>query len=102
MILIDFQKAFNSLDHQILFKKLRHIGFSPESAWWFESYLKNRDLIVSLEKSLSEADILNCGVPQGSILGPILFLLYVNDMKSTVADCDLRLHADDTCLLFSN
>ena len=73
MILIDFQKAFNSLDHQILFKKLRHIGFSPESAWWFESYLKNRDLIVSLEKSLSEADILNCGVPQGSILGPILF-----------------------------
>ena len=46
--------------------------------------------------------VLNCGVPQGSILGPILFLLYVNDMKSAVTDCGLRLYADDTCLLFNN
>ena len=102
MILIDLQKVFDTLDHQILLKKLRYIGFSPETVRWFESYLKNRNLIVSLEKSLSESGVFNCGVAQGSILGPILFLLYVDDMKSAVTDCDLRLYSDDTCLLFSN
>ena len=51
---------------------------------WFESYLNNRNFIVSIQKSLSEPGVLNGGVPQGSILGSILFLLYVNDMKSTV------------------
>ena len=73
MILIDLQKAFDTLDHQILLKKLEYIGFSPEIVRWFESYLTNQNLIVSLEKILSEPDVLNCGVPQGSILGPIFF-----------------------------
>ena len=73
MILIDLQKAFDTLDHQILLKKQKYIGFSTETVRWFESYLKIRNLIVSLEKSLSEPGVLNCGVPQGSILGPILF-----------------------------
>ena len=59
----------------------------------------NSCLILSLEKSLSELGVLNFGAPQGSILSPLLFLLYVNDMKSDVTDCDLRLYADDTCLL---
>ena len=73
MILIDLQKALDTLDHQILLKKLKYIDVSPEIVRWFASYLKNRNLIVSLEKSLSESGVLNCGVPQGSILGPILF-----------------------------
>ena len=73
MILIDLQKAFDTLDHQILLKKLEYTGFSPEIVRWFESYLTNQNLIVSLEKILSEPDVLNCGVPQGSILGPIFF-----------------------------
>ena len=73
MILIDLQKALDTLDHQILLKKLKYIGLSPEIVRWLESYLKNRNLIVNLEKSLSESGILNCGVPQGSILGHILF-----------------------------
>ena len=77
MILIDLQKAFDTLDYEILLKKLKYTGFLPGTARWFESYLKNQNLIVSLEKSLSVPDVLNCGVPQGSILGPILFLLYV-------------------------
>ena len=64
--------------------------------------LKKRNLIVSLDKSLSEPGPLNCGVPQGFILSPILFLLYGNDMKSAVNDCELRLNADDTSLLFNN
>ena len=102
MILIDLLKAFDTLDHQILLKKLKCIGFSPETVRWFESYLKNRNLIVSLEKSLSEPGVLSFELPRGSILGPIPFLFYVNDMKLTVTDCVLRLYADDTCLLFSN
>ena len=73
MILIDLQKVLDTLDHQILLKKLKYIDVSPEIVRWFASYLKNRNLIVSLEKSLSESGVLNCGVPQGSILGPILF-----------------------------
>ena len=102
MIVIDLQKAFDTLDHQIILKKLKYIRFSPKTVRWFEPYLKNGNLIESLEKSLSKPGVLNCGVPQGSILGPILFLLYVNYMKSAVIDCDLRLHAGDTSLLFSN
>ena len=102
MILIHLQKAFDTLDYQNLLKKWKYIRFSTETVRWFESYLKNRNLIISLEKSLSEPCVLNCGVPQGSVLGPILFLLYVNDMKSAVTDCHLRLYADDTCLLFSD
>ena len=73
MILIDLQKFFDTLDHQILLKKLEYIGFSPEIVRWFKSYLKNQNLIASLEKILSEPDVLNCGVPQGSILGPMFF-----------------------------
>ena len=74
MIFIDLQKAFDTFDHQILLKKLKYIGFSTETVRRFESYLKSQNLIASLEKSLSEPGVLNCGVPQGSILGPILFL----------------------------
>ena len=102
IILTDLQKPFRTLDHQVLLKKMKYIRFSPETVRWFESYLENRNLIVSLKKSLSKPGVLNCGVPQASSLGPILFLLNVNDMKSAVTDCDLRLYANDTCLLFSN
>ena len=102
MILIDLQKAFDTLDNQILLKNLKNIDISIETVRWFESYLKNGNLVGSLEKSLSEPGVLNFGVPQGCILSPIIFLLYADDMKSAVTDCDLRLCADDTCLLFSN
>ena len=99
MILIDLQKAFDTIDHQILLKKLEHIGFSSSSIRWFESYLENRTFSVQVEDSLSSPGMLACGVPQGSILGPLLFLLYVNDMSQAVT-CDLLLYADDSCLVF--
>ena len=102
MILIDLQKAFDTLDHDILLRKMKYLGFSSKTIGWFDSYLKNRIIIVSLDKTLSDKGELNCGVPQGSILGPILFLLYVNDMKTALNNCDLRLYADDTCILFSH
>ena len=62
MILIDLQKIFDTLDHLILLKQLKYIGFSPETVRWFESYLKNQNLTVGLEKSLSEPGVLNCRV----------------------------------------
>ena len=60
---------------------------------WFDSYLKKRNIVVNLEKTLSETRIANCGVPQGLILGPILFLSYVNDMKTALKNCNLRFYS---------
>ena len=102
MILIDLQKAFDTLDHNILPNKMKYLGFTSKAIDWFGSYLKKRNIVVSLEKTLSETGILNCGIPQGSILDPILFLLYVNDMKTVLKSCDLRLYAHDTCILYSH
>ena len=102
MILIDLQKAFDTLDHGILIKKLKYFGFSTKTTAWFSSYLTNRHFVVNLEQVLSDKGHLKCGVPQGSILGPLLFLLYVNDMPSALEYCELRLYADDTCIFFSH
>ena len=66
-----------------------------------QSYLSNRKFTVNLENSFSEVSSISCGVPQGSILGPLLFLIYVNDMPMAVK-CDLFLYADDNCLVFQS
>ena len=75
------------------------IGFSEKVISWFESYLPGRTFKVNIDKKLSNPG--NCGFPQGSILGPILFLLYVSDMPQAVK-CDLFLYADDTCFTFQH
>ena len=80
---------------------MKHLGFSEEATLWFRSYLSNRKFIVHINKAISEPGDLSCGVPQGSILGPLLFLLYINDMPQAI-DCDLLLYADDTCLIFQH
>ena len=94
--LIDLQKAFNTIDHEILLKKIWCIGFSEKVISWFESYLSGRTFKVNINEKFLDPRNFSCGVPQGSILGPRLFLLYVNDM-SQVVKCDLFLYADDTC-----
>ena len=100
MILIDLQKAF-AINYDILLKKLSIIGFSDHTVKWFQSYLSNRKFTVNLENSFSEVSNISCGVPQESILGPLLFLIYVNDMPMAVK-CNLFLYADDTCLVFQS
>ena len=96
MILLDLQKAFDTVDHVILCNKLKNIGVG--CVGWFESYIKNRLQVVNLDGINSKPGIVQCGVPQGSILGPLLFLIYVNDMPMSVK-CKLLLYADDSALL---
>ena len=99
MILIDLQK--DTIDHNILLEKLKAIGFCDDTVNWFHSYLTDRAFLVSIENKYSGISKISCGVPQGSILGPLLFLIYVNDMKQAVSS-DLLLSADDSCLVFQH
>ena len=99
MVLIDLQKAFDTIDHSILLDKMNCLGFSHSMVAWFNSYLTNRSFIVNIGKEYSSPGKLSCGVPQGSLWGPLLFLLYVNDMPQAV-NSELLLYADDTCLIY--
>ena len=98
MILIDLQKAFDTIDHDILLQKLYVIGFSKHSVNWFRSYLINRRFSVNLGNVFPQSASVSSGVPQGSILGPLLSLIYINDM-SQVVKWNVYLYADDTCLV---
>ena len=75
MILIDLQKAFDTINHDILINKMEYLGFSKDAIFWFKSYQTNRKIKVNSNKTFLEPRKLSCGVPQGSILGPLLFLL---------------------------
>ena len=99
MVLIDLQKAFDTVDHAILLKKLESIGVSSVS--WFGSYLSDRRQCVDVGGTKSEFLPVTCGVPQGSILGPLLFLIYINDMSISLS-CRLSLYADDSALIFAH
>ena len=81
MILIDLKKAFDTIDHDLLLQKLYAIGFSKHTANWFKSYLSNRSFLVNLRNNFSQPVSVCCSVSQVSILGPFLFLIYVNDMS---------------------
>ena len=68
---------------------------------WFHSYLSNRTQVVNINYTISDVERVTCGVPQGSILGPLLFLCYINDMVSSISDnCKLMLYADDSAFFF--
>ena len=100
IVLIDLQKAFDTVDYTILTTKLNAIGIDDFAGSWFKSYLTGRKQVVKISGRLSTAGNITCGVPQGSILGPLLFNIYVNDMITSV-NCDLFLYADDSTLLVS-
>ena len=101
MVMLDLQKAFDTVDHSILCQKLEVLGVS--SLNWFKSYLSDRKQYVCVSGATSSPGFVSCGVPQGSILGPLLFLIYVNDMSLSIDhDCKLILYADDSAILFSH
>ena len=101
MILIDLQKAFNTINHETLLGKLHVTGFSEKALVWFKPYLSDRGFKVNINNHFSDLSKISCGVPQGSILGPLLFLLYVNDMPQAVHS-DLFLYVDDSCVTFQH
>ena len=101
MVMLDLQKAFDTVDHGILVCKLKAIGFNDLAVRWVRSYLKDRKQVVDIGGTMSQPLCIDCGVPQGTVLGPLFFLLYINDLKS-VCSCELFLYADDSALLVSH
>lgn len=101
MVMLDLQKAFDTVDHSILLRKLTAMGFNGMATNWASSYLRGREQRVEVGGVLSDLRTMDCGLPQGSVLGPLFFLLYINDMQSACS-CDLLLYADDSALMVSN
>ena len=101
-IFIDLQKAFDTVDHEILLKKLDYYGVRGLANNWFKSYLSNRQQFVSINGFNSKNLTMKYGVPQGSVLGPLLFLIYINDLHKAIKYSVTHLFADDTNLLVTN
>lgn len=99
---INIAKAFNCINYILLLNKLKVLGFPPSLINLIESYLLNRKQFVKLNSSLSDEEFIADGLPQGSNLGPTLFLIYVNDLMTVNFRGFLNLFADDSCLTVSN
>ena len=96
---VDLQRAFDTVEHDILLSKLEHYGICGLANEWFKSYLSNRNQYVLINGHDSNLADVKFGVPQGSVLGPLLFLIYINDLKQALKFCKLHHFADDTNLL---
>ena len=99
-IFVDFQKAFDTVDHNLLLEKLEHYGVRGLANNWFKSYLSNRQQYVSVNGFHSNTLPMKYGVPQGSVLGPLLFLIYINDLHNAIRHSVVHHFADDTNLLY--
>ena len=99
---MDLSKAFDTVYHVILIKKLDHYGVKGRNLLWFKSYLNNRRKFIALNNSNTSFANIYCGVPPGSILGPLPFPLYVNNLSNTSSVLDSIMYADDTNLFYSN
>ena len=99
-IFIDLIKAFDTVSHKLLLEKLESIGIKGSALEIFKSYLANRSQVDKIFNSQSSASAVTHGVPQGSILGPLLFLIYVNNITQLGLDGHITLYADITCLFY--
>ena len=100
-IFIDLRKALDLVDHQCLLHKLEHYGIREKSLKWFENYLTTRLQSVKHNQDISSNLAIGHGVPQGSILGPILFVIYINDLPQCLTKSSIGMYADDTVIYFS-
>lgn len=99
-ILIDLKKAFDTVSHKLLLNKLENMGLSGSALGIYQSYLSNRKQVVRVGRTISDTHDVICGIPQGSILGPLLFLVYVNDIHQAGLQGHITLYADDTSLFY--
>ena len=102
MVFIDLKKAFDTVDHQILCKKLKYYGIQDRDLAWFVSYLSNRKQYCRVNGVDSKTENIEVGVPQGSCLGPLLFLVYINDLPKAVYNSTTSMYADDTSLCYKS
>lgn len=101
VVFIDLTKAFNTINHEIILRKMSYLGVDLAAIKWLSSYLSGRTQRCSIGGKLSSARTLSCDVPQGSVLGPLLFLIYINDLPNSLRGAAPRLFADDTNLTIS-
>ena len=102
VVLIDLKKAFDTIDHEVLFSKLRACGVDDLTLPWFRSYLTDRRQRCFVNGQFSNSSFITKGVPQGSIIGPLLFLVYINDLPNCLNEGIPRMFADDTNISFSS